>query len=132
MKQRGRRSRASLTVVPFVAAQVKLVPPAGFTKAQNAMFAFLAANNKHLRPQDAIMLGMFVEGVTKAETLAKKNDAEAVRSWEKAVRTSAMLATKLRISVQAQVAADAVGRKRANATAAPPSYYDTMPDADDD
>ena len=78
------------------------------------------------------MLGMFVDGVTTPETRANKHDAEAVRRWEKAVRTSAMLATKLRISVQAQVAADAVGRTRANATAAPPSYYDTMPDADDD
>jgi hypothetical protein len=101
-----------LTVVPLDVQPLRISPPAELTKAQRAIFASIAANNAHLRPADSVMLGLFVQAVTKSQSLAKKSDAASIASWEKTSRVAAMWATKLRLTVQSQVLPDAAGRKR--------------------
>lgn len=73
MAQRGRRSIASLNVVPLRPATIRIAPPAALAnKAQRSLFASVVTNNAHLRPADADMLGLYVQAVLKAHVLAKR------------------------------------------------------------
>ena len=123
MVQPGRRSPASLTVLPTASsgARPRLAPPAILTTGEQAVFNEMAAANPHLTPTDAPLLAGYVQALTKMHRLAKRPD---VGPWEKAARVAMSLGTKLRLTPQATQDPQALGRRRKDAQ--PPSFYDMM------
>ena len=60
--------------------------------------------------------------LTKADRLARKADVASAKVWELTMRVVISMATKLRLTSQAQTYPKTSGRARANLVA--PSYYD--------
>ena len=121
MLQRGRKSAANVVAVDAIASRPRLTAPKLLTKAEAALFNQTAAVNPHLRPADTALLAAYAQAMAKGYRLARQSDPAAVASWEKVMRVAMALATKLRITAQAQVHPESAGRKRPMVM---PSYYD--------
>ena len=108
MRQRGRRSAASLAVINVTGTPPRPSPPPGLTKAERTLFAELVAASKHLTESDSQLLVSFAQATLTAQRAAR--DPSKIDAWERAVRVQAMLATKLRLSPQSRTDPKTVGR----------------------
>jgi hypothetical protein len=132
MTQRGRKSAASLNVVPLGnVTRQRIVPIVPLSKPARKIFDSVVSNNPHLRAPDAEMLTVYAQSVHMSMLLAKKTDKESVASWSKVTGKMVTLATKLRLTVQSQQHPEKVGRMRLNQHAST-SYYNRNHDDDDD
>lgn len=128
MARPGRRSQAELNIVSLAptAARPKLTAPEFLTTAERSLFTEIAAANAHLTTGDAMLLGLYVQGLTRVQK-AKRTD---IAAWEKAVRVVLSLATKLRLTPQSSTDPQTLGRRRKDEQK--PSYLETMGNDDDD
>jgi hypothetical protein len=126
--QRGRKSFSANVVALRPVPRAHLTPPSNLTSAERAIFTETAAQYPHLKPGDAMILAAFAQASVRSFALSKKNDTAA---WERAVRAMLAIARSLRLTPQSHTRAEALGRKRDQATSTT-SYYDRMrEDADD-
>jgi hypothetical protein len=116
MAKRGRKSVASSLVIAFDAAKTRprLTPPSLLAKAERELFIETANLNPHLRAADAAFLAAYVQALAKTYKLARLTDAASVASWEKTSRVMMSMATKPRITSQAQTNPLTAGRARNN------------------
>lgn len=138
--QRGRPSAKSLSVVQLPTARRRgPEPPAHLTKREKALFRQIVAENEagHFAPTDSLLLASLAQAtgmvIELSKDLKKKRDPRHVQSWERAVRSQAMLATKLRLTTQSRLDRKVAGRM---AERHKPSAYDILaaggwPDDDD-
>lgn len=106
-----RRSAASLSVVPLDVVHIeRLQPPRGLAKRECEVFIEMSKHAGHLRPADAALLAALAQAIILSRRLAR--DPAKVAEWEKAVRTQAMLSTKLRMTPQSRVDARGAGRQQ--------------------
>ena len=105
-----RRSAASLSVVPIDVARPALRPPESLSEAERSLFVELASHATHLKSADAPLLASLAQAIILSRRLAR--DPAKVAEWEKAVRTQAMLSTKLRMTPQSRTDSRAAGRQQ--------------------
>lgn len=129
MLQRGRKSTLNLVALDATSPRSRLTAPAILTKAEAKLFNETAISNPHLRPADTQLLAAYAQALAKGYRLARLSDAAAVASWEKVMRVTLSIATKLRLTSQAQVRPEYAGRKRQSMQL--PSYYSTA-ESDDE
>jgi hypothetical protein len=108
--KRGRPSSASLSVVPLpTARRPGPQPPAHLTQREKALFRQVVAENEpgHFAPTDALLLASLCQSTEMVRALSKdltkSRDPRSVQSWERAVRSQAMLCTKLRLTAQSRL-----------------------------
>jgi hypothetical protein len=123
--QRGRRPTLTVVPIELTGARPRLTAPALLTKPEAALFAEVAAANPHLRPADGALLAAYAQALVKTYKLARQSDTAA---WERTARVALALATKLRITAQAQVHPETAGRRR---QIQQPSFYETMEGRDE-
>ena len=125
MRQRGRKSAASLVVVS--GAPPRLEPPADLSDEEKALFLELvnACSPRHFVESDKPLLISFVQATLLARGSAGK--AMLISTWEKAVRVQATLATRLRLAPQARMDPKTVGRFQQNSGG--PRPWDVLKDA---
>jgi hypothetical protein len=107
MLQRGRVSRdarESVVAFPVDVDLVRLAPPSWLSRDEKKVFAEIVAACRptHFTPADEPLLVSYVQATCLARSSikrARKNRA-ALSAWEKATRTQAVLATKLRLAPQ--------------------------------
>ena len=113
MKQRGRRSGDQLETLALrvvEAPRPQLVPPASLNKAERSLFAEIAAAAPHLKQSDVPLLVSFTQATIASRRSAR--DPSKADLWEKATRLQASLATKLRLTAQARIDPQTLGRQR--------------------
>jgi hypothetical protein len=111
MRQRGRKSSASLLAFPAIEApRPGPEPPSSLTKSERTLFIELAASAEHLRPSDGPLLASLVHAITLACRLAR--DPAKIAEWDKAARTQMALARSLRLTPQSRTDSRAVGRQK--------------------
>ena len=135
MKQRGRKSAASLEVINVDGSPDRLQPPDHLSADDRQRFTEIVSNcdARHFRPSDTTLLCRFVE----ADALAEKAAAELRKhgavskdgkpnGWlvvqEKSVRALGSLSMRLRLSPQSRIDAKAMGRHEARLHLAPWEY----------
>ena len=103
MRQRGRKSAASLTQIDFTGTPPRLTTPSGLAEDEQSLFDFIvdASPPNHFTDSDQPLLLSYVQACLIARSSAKIPTKVLV--WERAVRVQAMLATKLRLSPQTQL-----------------------------
>jgi hypothetical protein len=109
MRQRGRRSSVDLAVPVIDAARPRPEPPRGLTKAEQALFKEVVEDAPHLRKSDSQLLVAFVQATLVSRRSAR--DPARFDTWQKATRLQASLATKLRLSAQARIDPQTLGRQ---------------------
>jgi hypothetical protein len=126
MKQRGRPS-ANANVIPIDRGLKRLEPPADLSTAESELFrqTVAASAADHFVLSDLPLLISFVQATLFVRRAARglASDAGLIVTWERAVKTQAMLATRLRLSPQSRADPKAVTRRQA---AHRPSAYDLM------
>jgi hypothetical protein len=118
MRQRGRRSAASLVVLPNVdGSPRRLEPPTDLRADERALFAQLvnACSPRHFVESDLPLLISFCQ----ATLLARNSYPKRLADWERAVRIQALLATRLRLSVQSRVDPKTIARAAAKERTGP-------------
>jgi hypothetical protein len=95
MAQRGRRSGAALAVVNVTGEPDRLQAPAYLNDAERECFVELidVCSQRHFVASDEPLLVSFVQATLLARRTA--HDPEKYATWTQAVRTQAMLATRL-------------------------------------
>jgi phage terminase small subunit len=126
MKQRGRRSTASLSVVTPLGSHLRrMEPPEGLDPIDSALFRKIVASCSvdHFSQADAPLLSAYCQAVriSRRAFEASLTDASHIVAWEKSTRTLALLATRLRLSPHSRAGPKAIGRHAAQSTL---SYYD--------
>jgi hypothetical protein len=86
-----------------------LSSPEQLTKPQQAIFNLTVAKHGHLKAGDVMMIAAFAIATSKVFELAKTDD---IAGFDKVCRLQAMYATRLRISPQACVDPQSIGRRR--------------------
>jgi phage terminase small subunit len=130
MRQRGRRSAASLEVINVDGSPDRLQPPDHLPADERHRFTEIVANcdARHFRPSDATLLVRFVEADALAERAAKELRKRPVvdgkpSAWlavqEKSVRALTALSIRLRLSPQSRIDAKAMGRQQPRLTVNP-------------
>ena len=115
MRQRGRKS-ADLIAMNVDGRPPRLTVPSGLNAKESALAQELidSAAPEHFRATDAPLLVALVQATLMSRSLArdatKARDPAKIASWEKATRTMASLATKLRLSPQSRTDPKTVGR----------------------
>ena len=111
MKQRGRKSvdQLALRVVDGSQPQ-QLESPRGLTKAERSLFTEIAVSAPHLKQSDMPLLASFVQATLMSRRSAR--DPARVDVWERSTRLQASLATKLRLTAQARIDPQTLGRQR--------------------
>jgi phage terminase small subunit len=130
MKQRGRKSAASLDAITVDGSPDRLQPPDHLSADERRRFVDIVANcdARHFRPSDTTLLCRFVE----ADALAEKAAAELRKNpvidgkpsaWlavqEKNVRALVSLSMRLRLSPQSRIDSQALGRQQPRLTVNP-------------
>jgi hypothetical protein len=111
MRQRGRKSTASLAIVTDVnGARPQLDPPRYLNKAERSLFVELASASAHFRVTDVPLLASLAQATLIARRSAR--DPAKLATWERAVRMQAMLSTRLRLTPQARTDPKTVGRQQ--------------------
>jgi len=113
--QRGRKSQYANVVPLNAAGKPRVQPPSWLSVAEKALFLEIvgASDPRHFVKTDLPLLITYIQAVLLVKKLAPKTkspDAAAVASWERAVRTMAMLSTRLRLAPQARLDPKTVGR----------------------
>lgn len=123
--KRGRRSTASLNVIPININRARVIkPPVALTNAERDIFDDTARINTHLTAADATLLAAYAQAVCKSFRLVKRDD---VSDWEKSNRIMLALARSLRLTQQAQTHPERAGRARANAAVHQPPWQEPEP-----
>jgi hypothetical protein len=110
MKQRGRKSAAQLALRVIEAPRPRPEPPRGLTNAEQTLFSEIAVHAPHLTPSDAPLLASFVQATLMSRRSA--HDPARLDAWERSTRLQASLATKLRLTAQARIDPQTLGRQR--------------------
>jgi hypothetical protein len=110
---------------PIDASRFRLRPPKSLTKAEQEVFAELAAQASHLRPADAPLLASLAQAILLSRKLAR--DPSKAKEWDRTARTQMALTRALRMTPQSRIDARAAGRQHSS-----PSYYDIMRTQQDD
>ena len=124
MRQRGRKS-AELIAMGVDGRPPRLTVPSGLNAKECALAQELidAAAPEHFRASDAPLLVALVQATLLSRNLArdatKGRDPAKVASWERATRTMASLATKLRLSPQSRTDPKTTGRETVSNIRAP-------------
>lgn len=125
MGNRGRKGIAELAIAPVLSPMRMLQPPADLSASEAALFREVVANtaSSHFAASDAPLLASYCQATLLARSAGKRmvRDPDLVATWEKAVKAQAMLATKLRLTVQSRADAQTTARRAANHS---PSAYD--------
>jgi hypothetical protein len=107
MKQRGRKSAASIGVGP-VGGPPRLEPPPSLSAAERAVFANLisSTNADHFVASDLPVLVVYCRAIVMeqlaATRLRKAPDSKWLAVWERAARTITTLSAKLRLCPQSR------------------------------
>jgi hypothetical protein len=111
MRQRGRRSAASLTMVNVDGRPSRLEPPAYLSEAESKLFVAIVGScaPEQFIESDLPLLVSFIQATLMARDTVYA--ANKITLWEKAVRAQAMLATKLRLTPHSRIPAKTVGRQ---------------------
>lgn len=109
MLQRGRKGAEQLAI-NVNDAPSRLKTPAGLSAKERALFIELvnSTNVSHFRGSDVSLLVLYVQALLMARKLGR--DPKKIVEWEKSARTTAMLATKLRLTPQSRADAKTIGR----------------------
>jgi hypothetical protein len=108
MQQRGRTPAATVIALGVTGTPPRLTAPSSLTKPERTLFIELvdSCDPRHFVKSDMPLLVSYVQAAllvrSAAARLSKKQDANTVATWERAVRTMAMLATRLRLAPQAR------------------------------
>ena len=135
MKQRGRKSAASLEVINVDGSPDRLQPPDHLSADERERFTKIIAScdARHFRPSDMTLLCRFVEADALAERAAKELRKHPVidgkaSPWlmvqEKSVRALTALSIRLRLSPSSRIDAKAMGRHEPRLTVNPWEYGD--------
>ena len=102
MRQRGRRSAEALAINNVDGSPPRLTAPAGLNTKERVLFEQLVhtTSPSHFRASDASLLVAFVQAILLSRKLGR--DLSKVAEWEKATRTMASLATRLRLTPQSR------------------------------
>jgi hypothetical protein len=112
MLQRGRKSSAVDLALPRVdGAPPRLKPPSYLRNRERKLFREVLASvdPRHFVESDLPLLASYVQATILAQQAVRDPDQIAV--WEKAVRVQAVLATKLRLTVQARADPKTLARR---------------------
>jgi phage terminase small subunit len=128
MRQRGRQSSASLSVVSLTShGRRRIKPPADLDAIDAKLFTEIVAAcpADHFAPGDASLLATYCQAVRLSRCAAETAgmDGTHVASWEKLARVVASLAVKLRLCPHSRTDPKTTGRRTAEYR---PSFYDTM------
>jgi hypothetical protein len=111
MRQRGRKSLAA-NLVDFNQSgqRPRLIPPETLTNPERELFLATvnACSPEHFRGSDMPLLVAYVQATVLAQSAA--GDPDKFAMWERAVKTLAMLASRLRLSPQSRVDPKSIGR----------------------
>ena len=115
MKQRGRKSAASLAALSIDGQPLRLDPPADLSDAERNVFVEVtnACGSRHFVASDLPLLVSFAQTtvIARGAATSAASDLQALAVWEKAVRLQAMLATRLRLSPQSRLDPKTVARR---------------------
>jgi phage terminase small subunit len=137
MRQRGRKSGASLGVLQVDGKPNRLNPPTSLSGAERAIFfdVVAACDRDHFRPSDLPLLVRYVEAAALGDQAAEQLRLGAVINgktspWiivqEKAVRAMVALSMRLRLSPQSRIDAKTLGRQEVRQGPAPWEYGDDV------
>jgi phage terminase small subunit len=137
MRQRGRKSGASLGVLQVDGKPNRLNPPTSLSAAERAIFfdVVAACDRDHFRPSDLPLLVRYVEAAALGDQAAEQLRLGAVINgktspWiivqEKAVRAMVALSMRLRLSPQSRIDAKTLGRQEVRQGPAPWEYGDDV------
>ena len=112
MRQRGRRSAATLVAIDLTGKPSRLTPPSSLNDDEQALFSELvgACDAAHFRESDLPLLISYVQSTLISRRAAR--DPDSIALWEKATRMQATLATRLRLSPQSRVDPKTIGRQQ--------------------
>jgi hypothetical protein len=111
MRQRGRKSAEILSVPNAAGRPSRLDPPDYLSKPAKTVFndIVMSVDAEHFRECDVPLIASLAHATLMARTMAK--NPTKIDQWEKAVRTQAMLSTRLRLTPQSRIDPKTVGRK---------------------
>lgn len=112
MRTRGRRSAEALAINNVDGTPSRLATPTGLTTKERALFLQLvnACSPNHLRAADTPLLVTYVQAALLARELGR--DPKKTREWERAARTMAALAVRLRLTPQSRTRPETIARQR--------------------
>jgi hypothetical protein len=119
MRQRGRKSPATLVALNVNSEQPKLTAPSSKLTApqslnadERALFGELvdACDASHFRESDLPLLISYIQATLISRGAA--HDPDRIALWEKATRMQATLATRLRLSPQSRIDPKTLGRQQ--------------------
>jgi hypothetical protein len=119
MRQRGRKSPATLVALNVNSEQPKLTAPSSKLTAppslnadERALFGELvdACDASHFRESDLPLLISYIQATLISRGAA--HDPDRIALWKKATRMQATLATRLRLSPQSRVDPKTLGRQQ--------------------
>src|SRR5262245_24931057 len=122
MKQRGRKSAASMEVPAVNGAHPRPDPPSFLNRDERQVFIDLTASASHLSNADVPLIASLAQATVIARRAGSKHGDLA--SWERAVRIQAMLSTRLRLTPQARSHPANIGRQQQAGRR--PSAYDVI------
>jgi hypothetical protein len=114
MRQRGRKSlAANLVDLNLTGARPRLTAPETLSDPERELFTRTvdACSPGHFRESDTPLLISYVQAAVLARSGAA-GDPDQFSRWEKATKTLAMLATRLRLSPQSRVDPKTLARQR--------------------
>lgn len=119
MRQRGRKSSASLSVVAVDGAPPPLQPPPSLSESERVAFAELVAScdRRHFRASDMPLISVYVRAICLEERAARELNADPTSTrwlaiWEKAGRQVIAAAMRLRLSPQSRTAPRVIARQQ--------------------
>jgi hypothetical protein len=132
MRQRGRRSAEALAINNVDGTPSRLATPIGLNVKERALFEQLVKTTdpRHFRATDTSMLVAFVQAVLLSRQLGR--DPSKTREWERATRTMASLATRLRLTPASRTRPETIARQRPLDGVAPWPRAEQTPDEDDE
>lgn len=126
--KRGRKSAAANVVsLDLTKARPRITPLAPLTKIEAKIFSEAVRLNAHLRECDGALLTSYAQALAKTYRLAKKDDAQSIKSWNEAGRNALAYARALRLTT---ISVHRVTAGRAQANAAPRSFAERMIEMD--
>jgi hypothetical protein len=126
MKQRGRQSAASLSVVCIDAARKPIEPPASLQRQAKVIFHEIVASvdPKHFRECDKPLVASLAVATHMARfygsLIGEEDHPTAFRAWTDAVKLQISLSTKLRLTPQTRYDGRHAAREPEPAAKPPP------------
>ena len=139
MAKTGKKSAAEIEVTAFKlgssSPEPPPTPPEILSPEEQALFKQLRGANPHITESDVPMLVAYCQAISMTHRLGRGDD---VLNWERAVRATMAIATKLKLTPQADRRVDRTGGvgvtwqqlDELNAEAAPP--WECTDDKDED